>query len=103
MWTIQLLGGLTARGPHRAATRFRTRKTAALLAYLALHCREGAGYPLGACPREVLVELCWPETDLHTGRHNLSNALSALRHVLEPPGVPPGTVLLADRSAVRLN
>jgi predicted ATPase/DNA-binding SARP family transcriptional activator len=51
----------------------------------------------------VLVEMFWPETDLGAGRHNLSNALSAIRHVLEPPGVQPGAVLQADRTAVRLN
>src|SRR5262249_53363358 len=26
-----------------------------------------------------------------------------LRHLLEPPGIPPGTVILADRASVRLN
>ncbi|HTE17277.1 MAG TPA: BTAD domain-containing putative transcriptional regulator, partial [Armatimonadota bacterium] len=99
MWTIQLLGGLAARSPQRTTNRFRTRKTAALLAYLAFQCREGAP----PCPREVLVEMVWSETDPGAGRHNLSNALSALRHVFEPPGVQPGAVLLADRSSVRLN
>ncbi len=99
MWTIQLLGGLSVRGPQRSATRFRTRKTAALLAYLAFHCRDGAP----PCPREVLVEMFWPEVDLEPGRHNLSNALSTLRHLLEPPGVSPGSVLVADRGSVRLN
>src|SRR5205823_2743923 len=45
----------------------------------------------------------WPEADLDAGRHNLSNALSVLRRVLEPVGVAPGTVILADQHAVRLN
>src|SRR5262249_12359761 len=52
---------------------------------------------------ETLLDLLWPEAEPEIGRHNLSNALSFLRHQLEPPGVPPGTVILADRASVRLN
>lgn len=99
VWSIQLFGGLVVQSANRTATRFRTQKTAALLAYLAFRCRENAP-PL---PREQLVEMLWPEADLDAGRHNLSNGLTALRHVLEPPGVPPGTILVADRTSVRLN
>src|SRR5438105_9728764 len=99
MWSIQLLGGLAAAGPQQVVTRFRTQKAAALLAYLAFHAAPGAA----ARPRDALLELLWPEADLDAGRHNLSNALSVLRRVLEPPGVLPGTVILADQSSVRLN
>src|SRR5262249_8783181 len=79
----------------RQVTRFRTQKAASLLAYLALHPSPQ--------PRETVIDLFWPETQPDVGRHNLSNALSFLRHVLEPPGVPPGTVVLADRSSIRFN
>src|SRR5690348_5589340 len=99
MWTIRLLGGLAVVGPQRVVTRFRTQKAASLLAYLAFH----AGPAALPSPRELLLELFWPEADLDAGRHNLSNALSVLRRVLEPAGVPPGTVILADQHAVRLN
>src|SRR5437762_6853074 len=99
LWTIQLLGGLAARSPQREAGRFRTQKAASLLAYLAFH--GGRGAP--ARPRDTLLELLWPEADLDAGRHNLSNALSVLRRVLEPVGVAPGTVIFADQHAVRLN
>src|SRR5262245_35791857 len=99
MWTIQLLGGLAVVGPQQVVTRFRSQKAASLLAYLAFHTGPGAA----ARPREVLVELLWPEADLDAGRHNLSNALSVLRRILEPIGVGPGTVVLADHHAVRLN
>jgi DNA-binding SARP family transcriptional activator len=34
MWQIELLGGLQATAGERVVNRFRTRKTAALLAYL---------------------------------------------------------------------
>src|SRR5579871_1248359 len=86
MWTIQLLGGLAARGHQRRVTRFRTRKAGALLAYLAFYKDR----PPQA--REVLADLFWPDADLETGRHNLSAELSPLRRLLEPPGIPPGTV-----------
>src|SRR5262249_41568451 len=70
-------------------------KAASLLAYLAFHPTPQ--------PRETLLAILWPDEDPEVGRHNLSNALSLLRHLLEPPGVPPGTVLLADRATIRLN
>jgi DNA-binding SARP family transcriptional activator len=50
-----------------------------------------------------LIELLWPDTTPESGRHNLSLALSSLRNQLEPPGVPAGTVLIADRFSVELN
>src|SRR5437763_1284674 len=99
MWTIQLLGGLAVAGSQQVVTRFRTQKAASLLAYLAFHATPGAP----ARSRDSLLELLWPEADLDAGRHNLSNALSVVRRVLEPTGVAPGAVVLADHSAVRLN
>src|SRR5258708_28280775 len=95
MWTIHLLGGLTASSDLRQVTRFRTQKAASLLAYL-------AGHPTPQ-PRETLLDLLWPDAEPDVARHNLSNALSFLRHLLEPHGVPPGTALLADPARVRLN
>src|SRR5438045_1871972 len=99
MWTIQLLGGLAARRSQQEVMRFRTQKAASLLAYLAFHLAPNR-LPQ---PRETLIDMLWPDVDVETGRHNLSNALSFLRRILEPPGVPPGTIILADRAAVRLN
>jgi DNA-binding SARP family transcriptional activator len=93
---IHLLGGLRVCQGEREITRFRTQKTAALLAYLA--------YFLGRRhPRDVLIELFWPEGNLDAGRHNLSVAVSWLRQQLEPPGVADGAVLIADRFSVRLD
>src|SRR5437879_4107980 len=82
-WRIELLGGLRAVRGDQVVDHFRTRKTADLLAYLA-YFRERSH------PREVLVELLWPECELQDGRHSLSMALSALRQQLEPPGIPDG-------------
>jgi DNA-binding SARP family transcriptional activator len=94
-WTILLLGGLRLQNEKRQVTRFRTQKAASLLAYLALHPAPQ--------PRETLLDLLWPDVEMETGRHNLSNALTFLRHLLEPPGIPAGTLLLAERASVRLN
>jgi predicted ATPase/DNA-binding SARP family transcriptional activator len=92
----KLLGGLCIEQADRIITRFRTQKTGALLAYLAYY-RERSH------PREQLIELIWPEADLDSGRNSLSRALSSLRQQLEPPGVPHGAILRADRLSVQLN
>ena len=93
---IELFGGLRVTVGDRTITRFRTQKTAALLAYLAYH-RDRIH------PRETLIGLLWPWSGPDAGLNSLSTALSSLRHQLEPPGVSPRTVLIADRESVGLN
>lgn len=95
---IELLGGLRVHQGPRVITRFRSEKTAALLAFLAFHRHRAHG-------REVLIEQWWPSPEYSEtrGRANLSVALSSLRHQLEPPGVPQGAVLLANYESVQLN
>src|SRR4051794_5270525 len=95
-WRIELFGGLRARRGAWTVTRFRTEKTAALLAYLALR----PGRPR---PREGLIQLLWPEDAFNAARHKLSVALSSLRQQLEPPGVEYGAVLVADRQTIGLD
>ncbi len=96
-WRITLLGGLRAQQAERVVSRFSTQKTGALLAYLAFY-RERSH------PREVLVESLWPQSGTpEAGRASLSVALSSLRHQFEPPGMPAGAVILADRFAVQVN
>jgi DNA-binding SARP family transcriptional activator len=95
-WRIELLVGLRAQQDDRLITRFSTQKTGALLAYLAF-------YRDRVHSREVLFELFWPECIPEAGRRSLRVALSSLRHQLEPPGVPQGAVIIADRNSVRLN
>ena len=75
--------------------RFRTQKTAALLAYLAY-------YPERAHRRDQLIELLWPGTPAEAGRNRLSIALNSLREQLEPDPAERGQVIGADRSAVRI-
>src|SRR5436305_12019550 len=94
-WHIELLGRLRATQGDRTITRFRSQRAGALLAYLAYHL----GWPH---PREVLVELLWPEAEPKSGRNNLSRELWSLRRQLEPPGVPAGGVILADHANVQL-
>ena len=91
-----MLGHLQARQGEQGITRFRTHKSAALLAYLAFYGHRAHG-------REALIEMLWPQIEPDKGRPNLSVALSSLRHQLEPPGVPSGAVIKADHSAIQLN
>src|SRR5258706_5085807 len=95
-WRIELLGGFRAQQGDRIITRFRSHKYGALLAYLAF-------YQTRSHPRELLTDIFWPELDQDAARNNLSTALSTLRHQLEPPGVPLGAVIVADREKIQLN
>src|SRR5688572_953137 len=94
-WRIELLGSLRACRGDQVISQFRTRKMADLLAYLAYFRQRSHA-------REVLAELLWPEAELEAGRHNLSMALTFLRQILEPPGVPDGSIIVADRHSVGL-
>jgi DNA-binding SARP family transcriptional activator len=94
-WRVEMLGRLRAVRGECVVERFRTQKTASLLAYLAYHLgREH--------PRDELIEILWPEDDRDTGRHKLSVALSSLRAQLEPPGVADGSVLITGRLTAAL-
>ncbi len=93
-WRIRLLGGLSVEREAHPISRFRTQKTAALLAYLAYHRAPQS--------REVLMTLLWPESEPHLARHNLRMALSSLRSQLENSDLP-GSVLRADRNTICLD
>ena len=95
-WRIEMLGVLRARSAGRAVERFQTQKTGALLAFLACH-------PGRRHSREELVDLLWPDAEIGPGRNRLSQALGWLRSQLEPDGVAPGTIVLADRQSVGLS
>lgn len=93
---IELLGGLRIQQGDRVITRFRTRQTGALLAYLAYHLGR-------SLPREVVIEAIWSDVEARTGRNNLSIALNSLRSQLEPPGTNAGAVIQSDRFTVGLH
>lgn len=94
-WSVRLLGGLEVRAGSGPPLRFRTHRSAALFARLACH-------PGRAFSRDELIESLWPDAEPEAGRQNLRQALSSLRSILEPTGVPSGSVLDADRVRVRL-
>ncbi len=96
LWQIRLLGTLEARRGDVVLSRFATSRVAALLARLAL-------FPQRMHSREELAGALWPDADADAGRLSLRVALASLRRQIEPSPVPPGSVLLADRTAVRLN
>lgn len=96
IWSFQMLGRLRCRDADRTVSRFRTLKAAGVLAYLAYHRHRSHS-------RDALIEIFWPEAEPESARHSLSMALSALRSVLEPPGVAAGSVIIADRVSVELN
>lgn len=95
-WQIRLFGGLFAERVGHPLVRFQTRKTGGLLAYLAYHLPD-------VISRDLLIEQYWPELDIDGGRNSLSVALTSLRRQLEPPDVPPGSVIVSTRLGVRLN
>src|SRR5712692_9372582 len=95
-WRLKLLGRLQATQGDHLVTRFRAQRTGALLAYLSYYLDRPH-------PREVLIELLWPEAEPHSGRNNLRRELTSLRRQLEPPGLPARAVLVADRDSVQLN
>src|SRR3989442_8100496 len=76
---IDLLGQFRVQTGDRVITRFATQKAGSLLAYLAFHPEPH--------PREILVEILWPDGLPEAGRASLSQALSTLRRQVEPPGV----------------
>jgi len=82
---------------HRAGERisqFRTRKTAALFAYLSYA-------PERRHSRDQLIELFWPDHGLDSGRNSLSTALSSLRHQFRSDELRD-RLFLADRHTVAL-
>src|SRR5438067_7053361 len=95
-WRLELFGGMRLVRGEQVVTHFRTRKNAALLAYLACH-------PDREHPRELLADLLWPERDPAAARHSLNVALAYLRQRLEAPDLPKGAALGSSRMAVRLD
>jgi DNA-binding SARP family transcriptional activator len=86
-WRLELLGGARLDGPAVRVERLE-RKTAALLAYLALR---------GPSPRAPLAGLLWPDSKRETGRNNLRQLLRRLR---EAAGTP---LVDAEEDTLRLS
>nr|WP_309696127.1 AAA family ATPase [Armatimonas sp.] len=86
---VEMLGSFQVRGAGTAAiSRFRTRQTACLFAYLTLHRGK-------RLPREILAEMFWPDApNQEKARASLAVAVSSLRSQLETGQA--GQVLLVD-------
>lgn len=91
----RLLGGFEVEVDGRRVERFRTQRTALLLAYLVRYPQPHA--------RDELARLFWGELADEAALNNLRVSLSSLRAILEPPGVPRGSVLQTTRRTVGLN
>lgn len=90
-----MLGTLMVRSGDLTIARFRTRRVASLLAYLALYADR-------AHPRSEIGELFWPEQDSKTILHNLRQALFSLKRQIEPPPTPSGSVLRITPAEIAL-
>lgn len=95
VWRIELLGDVQLSRRGWPLPPFKTRRMTRLLARLAC-------FPDRAHPRDILAEELWPEEDPEAIRERFRQTLALLRRALEPDGVASGSVLIADRSTVRL-
>ncbi len=77
---IRMLGPLeVSRGGHSLSFKdWKSKKALTILKYLSLNRNKGY------IPRDVLMELVWPETPVESAQKNLNAALSSLRKTLEP-------------------
>lgn len=96
-YTVELFGGFAVRSADGAVlTRFRSRQTTSLLAYLAYH-------PIKPYSREVLADMFWPTASTsENARLSLSVALSNLRGQLEKPPVPSDSVFVATSTTLAI-
>ncbi|MBI1332656.1 MAG: hypothetical protein GC165_07225 [Armatimonadetes bacterium] len=93
IWRIEMFGRLQAESEHLTISRFRTRRVGLLLAYLAY-------YPKRRHSREELADMLWPDGEVEASQRNLRQALSSLRHHLEPPPIPAGAIIVAKQGLV---
>jgi predicted ATPase/DNA-binding SARP family transcriptional activator len=98
---VEMLGALLVRVGDRVISRFRTRRVASLLAFLAYH--RGQSHD-----RARVGELLWPDADPDKVGINLRQALASLRRQIECSPIPHGGVihsagamLSIDRSVVQ--
>src|SRR5687768_15650901 len=92
---VGLFGGLSVTPPGGAATHLAPQQPGALLAYLSL-------FPHRPHPREELVEVLWPDSEVEDPRQMLRRNLHALRALLSESGIRPDELILANRSSLQL-
>lgn len=89
MLSLQLLGPPIIRWGAQQVTHFRSAKSLALLAYLAIERKTVHN-------RASLMTLLWPDLPEENGRQNLSQTLTRLRDALGPAS----DIVMANRQAV---
>ncbi|MEJ7612796.1 MAG: tetratricopeptide repeat protein [Candidatus Fervidibacter sacchari] len=87
---VELFAGLRVWAGGQLIVRFRTQKTASLLAYLAYHLDR-------LHLREFLADMFWGESEPEQARNSLSKALSSLRQQLAFPDSVSGSPIYSDR------
>ena len=92
MLSLQLLGPPIIRWGEQPVTHFRSAKSLALLAYLAIERKT-------VHSRASLMTLLWPDLPEENGRQNLSQTLTRLRGALGPAS----GIVMANRQAVWLD
>lgn len=80
MFSLQLLGPPIIQWNEESIGRFRSAKSLALLAYLAIERRNKHG-------RSSLITLFWPDLPENNARQNLSQILTRLRDTLALNGL----------------
>jgi predicted ATPase/DNA-binding SARP family transcriptional activator len=91
-WNITMFNGLAVTiSPTQTITRFQTRQTASLFAYLVCRPRIHT--------RDELTNLLWPESDPENGRRSLSQALSWLKSNLKRSPAS-GHIFITDRNTI---
>lgn len=95
VWRIEMFGGVRLSRQGQTCRPFKTRRMTRLLARLAC-------FPNHALARDILAEELWPEEDAEAIRERFRQTLALLRRELEPTGIRSGSVLVADRTTVRL-
>src|SRR5947208_2117440 len=94
-WTFEMLGKLRLLNSHIEISNFRTTKSAEMLAHLAY-------FDMVQHPREVLIELLWPEVELRAGRNRLKQELCSLNGMLDRPDELTAPIIRANRSTIQL-
>lgn len=92
LWKLRLFGGITVCGNGATVDKFATRRSALLLARLALSRNGTRG-------RDELAECLWPDDFIDATRLRLRQELNRLRESLGPAAV----ILRSDRSWVHLD
>jgi DNA-binding SARP family transcriptional activator len=76
---VEMLGGFLVRIDGRDVTEALVGRSRTVFQYLLL-----AGTPV---PRDVLIDVCWPEFDVERGRNNLNVAITGIRRALGYRGI----------------